>query len=66
LKKYKILFEFQHGFRKGKSTTQSIIEITENLNKAIDDNLLTLGMFLDFSKAFHTVNHEILITKIKK
>ena len=35
---------------------QAIIEITDNLRKSIDKNLYTYGVFLDFAKAFDTVN----------
>ena len=34
------------------------------LRKAIDNNLYTCGVFLDFSKAFGTVNHKILLGKL--
>ena len=34
------------------------------LRKAIDNNLYTCGVFLDFSKAFDTVNHKILLGKL--
>ena len=59
LEKNNVLFEHQFGFRKGYSTEQAILEITENLNDAIDNKLITCGLFLDFSKAFDTVNHQI-------
>ena len=39
IKKHKIIFQFQFGFRKGHSTAQAITEITNTLRKAIDDNL---------------------------
>ncbi|CAB4025809.1 Hypothetical predicted protein [Paramuricea clavata] len=55
IEKKDILFQFQFGFRKGRSTAQAITEITENLRKAIDNKLYTCGVFLDFSKAFDTV-----------
>ena len=63
LEKYDILNKFQFGFRKGRSTEQAIVEISDNLKKAIDNNLYTCGVFLDFAKAFDTVNHQILLKK---
>ena len=59
IEKYDILCQFQFGFRKGRSTEQAIAEITDNLKKEIDNNLFTCGVFLDFAKAFDTVNHNI-------
>lgn len=66
IEKYNILTECQFGFRKGHSTEQAIIEITDNLRKSIDNNLYTCGVFLDFAKAFDTVNHKILLAKLEK
>ena len=65
IKKHKIIFHFQFGFRKGHSTAQAITEITNTLRKAINDNLYTCGVFLDFSKAFDTVNYTILLSKLE-
>ena len=64
LEKHEILYESQFGFRKGHSTLQAIAEIADNLRNAIDDNLYSCGAFLDFSKAFDTVNHAILLKKM--
>lgn len=66
IEKHKITFQFQFGFRrKGHSTVQAITEITDTLRKAINDNLYTCGVFLDFSKAFDTVNYTILLSKLE-
>ena len=46
--------------------TQAIAEITDNLKNAIDNNLYTLGVFLDLAKAFETMNHDILFVKMEK
>ncbi|CAB4021088.1 Hypothetical predicted protein, partial [Paramuricea clavata] len=48
-----------------RSTEHAIVEITDNFKKAIDKNLYTCGVFLDFSKAFDTVNHQILLKKLE-
>ena len=65
IEKYEILYQFQFGLRKGRSTKQAIAEITDNLKNGIDNNLLTCGVFLDFAKAFDTVNHVILLKKME-
>ena len=39
------------------------MEITDNLKPPIDSNLISCGLFLDFSKEFDTVNHQILLDK---
>ena len=44
---------------------KAITEIIETLRKSIDENLYTCGVFIDFSKAFDTVNHNILLNKLE-
>ena len=44
--------------------THALISITEEIRKALDNNKFSCGAFLDFQKAFDTVNHKILIEKL--
>ena len=66
VEKQDILYQFQFGFRKRYSTEQAVLQITDNLKTAIDNKLYTCGIFLDFSKAFDTVDHNILLKKLEK
>lgn len=43
----------------------AIIELTTKLTDAIDDRKLTAAIFLDLSKAFHTVDNSIIISKLE-
>ena len=56
-----ILYKKQFGFQKGHSTDHAIIQMIDQINKSFEKNHFTLGIFIDLSKAFDTVDHSILI-----
>ena len=59
-----ILFEYQFGFQKGKSTLMAFITPVDRITEALDNGDYVVGVFLDFSKAFDTVDHAILLDKM--
>lgn len=61
----KLLNESQHGFRKFHSTEIAILDTKEYILKQMEDNKYTVGLFCDLSKAFDTVHHDRLISKLK-
>ena len=64
LEKKKCIYDLQFGFRQKHSTTHALIEITENIRKALDNKKFACGIFIDLQKAFDTVNHKILTSKL--
>ena len=65
LDKNEILYKHQYGFRKSRSTSMAITHFTNELHRANDNKEHTIGIFLDLSKAFDTVDHPILLQKLK-
>ena len=59
-----IIYNLQFGFRQQYSTSHALINITENIRKALDDGNVRCGVFVDLQKAFDTVDHQILLAKL--
>ena len=64
VEKNDILFSQQFGFRSKHSTTHALVNITEKIRSALDQDKVACGIFVDLQKAFNTVNHEILLKKL--
>ena len=62
---FQILYKYQFGFRKNHSTEHALIEFVDQVRFSMDKKELTCGIFIDLSKAFDTVNHNILIKKLE-
>ena len=60
-----ILYEKQFGFQTSHSTEHPILLLVSQLYQSFDESKFTLGIFIDLSKAFDTVDHKILTKKLK-
>ena len=61
---YKIIVENQFGFRKMHSSYMALMTMMDKLIQSRESNEYVIGIFLDFSKAFDTVDHTILLSKL--
>ena len=73
LNEFGILYKKQFGFQKAHSTEHAILQlqsmwkiVVEQIHEAFKSGEFTLAVFIDLSKAFDTVDHQILVKKLEK
>ena len=64
LKERNILYPLQFGFQENNSIYHALISMTEEI-RSLDNRQCGCGIFVDLQKAFHTVNHDILLNKLE-
>ena len=62
---FKILYDNQYGFRKHHPTAYALACVYDKISSAIENKEYAVGIFIDLSKAFDTVDHHILISKLE-
>ena len=65
LENHKYFYKNHFGFRKKCLTNHTLIIVTKKIWNALDNNQYACGVFLDFQKAFDTVNNRTLLSKLE-
>ena len=64
-KKNSIISPHQYGFQQGRSTTDALLDLTEDIYSAMENKLHFIAALIDVRKAFDCVNHNILKAKLE-
>ena len=61
-----LLFGYQFGFRPNRSTEQAVTYFTDFIRKEADSGKATGAVFIDLTKAFDTISHSIMLSKLSR
>ena len=65
IEKHNILSSSQFGFREHHSTSMALVKLLDKITRELDNKCYSIGIFLDLSKAFDTIDHNILLDKLQ-
>lgn len=63
---HNLLYDYQFGFRQKYGTNLALLQLCDKISESLKLNETVIGVFLDFSKAFDTIDHSILLLKLEK
>lgn len=66
LEKFNLISKNQYGFRRGRSTEDAVLALTDYITNQLDNKKKCIGIFLDLAKAFDTVSIPFLLQKLEK
>ena len=64
LSKNAVLCQNQFGFRSNYSTAYAVLQMVDKITEAVENNQFAAGIFIDLSKTFDTLDHNILLNKL--
>ena len=65
LSENQMLYSKQFGVQRGHSTKHAVLQLIDQINSSFEKDHFILGIFIDLSKAFNTVDHDIIVTKLE-
>ena len=65
LREHKLLDKLQSAYKIAHSTVTALLTVSDDIYKALDDSEMVLLTLLDYSKAFDTANHRLILAKLK-
>ena len=64
--RFAILYTYQFRFRQLYTTTLALIEFSDTLHRLLDEKNYIIGIFIDFTKVFDTVDLDFLLSKLDR
>ena len=65
IEKHRLLYQYQCGFRKKHSTFMALVTLLESITSVLGNLEFSICILIDFRKAFDTVEHSILLNKLR-